>query len=64
MKQVKVDFAKLLKGYKPGWVGISRDHTKVLVWGKTLKEAAKKANKFGEEVYYFPSGRTYDNFVG
>lgn len=64
MKQPRIDFVKLLKGYKPGWVGISSDHKVVLVWGKTLKEAAKKAKDLKKEVYFFPSGRTYDNFVG
>lgn len=62
MKQI--NFVKLLKGYKPGWVGISSDHKKVLVWGKTLHETAKKAKALKEKVYFFPSGRTYDNFVG
>jgi len=64
MKQGKIDFVKLLKGYKSGWVGISPDFKQVLVWGKTLDEATQKAEKFKEKIYYFPSGESYSNFVG
>ena len=64
MKQVKINLVKLLKGYKRGWVGISTDFKKVLVWGKTLNEATKKAKTNKEKLYYFPSGESYSNFVG
>lgn len=60
-----VNFAKLFKNYKEsGWAGISDNHTKVVVWGKTLKEARKKAEKLNKEIYFFPTGRVYDNFIG
>lgn len=64
MRQSKINFIKLLKGYKDGWVGISSDFNKVLVWGKTLDEATQKAKTTKEKVYYFPAGETYSNFVG
>ncbi|MEK7534499.1 MAG: hypothetical protein AAB600_04125 [Patescibacteria group bacterium] len=64
MKQIKINFVKLLKGYKPGWVGISSDFKKVLVWGKTLEEATQKVKKIKERIYYFPAGESYSNFVG
>lgn len=64
MKQKKIDFVHLLKGYKSGWVGISSDFKKVVVWGKTLTDATKKAQKIREKIYYFPSGQSYSNFVG
>jgi len=64
MKQVKINIVKLLKGQKPGWVGISPDFKKILVWGKTLDEATQKAEKFKEKIYYFPAGESYSNFVG
>ena len=64
MKQIKIDFIKLLKGYKAGWVGISSDFKKVLVWGKTLDEASQKAKTITEKVYYFPAGESYSNFIG
>ena len=64
MKQIKIDFIKLLKGYKAGWVGISSDFKKVLVWGKTLDEASQKAKTIKEKVYYFPAGESYSNFIG
>lgn len=64
MRQKKIDFVKLLKGYKSGWVGISSDFKKILLWGKTLDEATQKAKKIKERVYYFPSGESYSNFVG
>ena len=64
MKQGKIDLVKLLKGYKSGWVGISSDFKKTLVWGKTLDEATLKATRFKDKVYFFPSGESYSNFVG
>lgn len=64
MKQNKIDFVKLLQGYKSGWVGISSDFKKTLVWGKTLNAATQKAKSIKEKVYYFPSGESYSNFVG
>ncbi|OGH19644.1 MAG: hypothetical protein A2868_04285 [Candidatus Levybacteria bacterium RIFCSPHIGHO2_01_FULL_40_15b] len=63
-KQAKIDFVKLLKGHKDGWVGISSDHTRVLLWGKTLSEARKKAKAIKEKVYFFPAGYSYSNFIG
>lgn len=64
MKQKKINFVKLLKGYGSGWVGISSDFNKVLVWGKTLDEVTKQAENIKEKIYYFPSGESYSNFVG
>ena len=64
MKQSKIDFVKLLKGYKSGWVGISSDFKKVVVWGKTLDEAHKTAKIIKDKVYFFPAGESYGNFVG
>lgn len=63
MRQKKIDFVKLLKGYKSGWVGISSD-PKVLVHGETLKEAKLKAEKKKLDLFFFPAGEKYDNFVG
>ena len=64
MKQSKIDFVKLLKGYKSGWVGISSDHRKVVAWGKTLKQARVKAKKIQDRTYFFPAGESYSNFIG
>lgn len=64
MKQGKIDFVKLLKGYKHGWVGISSDHKKVVVWGKTLSQASEKAKKIQDRIYFFPAGESYSNFIG
>lgn len=64
MKQSKIDFVKLLKGYKNGWVGISSDFKSVMVSGKTLKEAREKAEKTNQKVYFFPAGESYGNFIG
>lgn len=64
MKQMKINLVKLLKGYEYGWVGISSDFKKVLLWGKTLDEATQKAEKIKEKIYYFPAGESYSNFVG
>ena len=62
MKQI--NFKKLLKDYKSGWVGFASDFSKVVVSGKTLKEARKKAESFKERIYYFPAGQSYENFIG
>ena len=64
MKYSNINFVKLLKGYKSGWVGISSDHKKVVVWGKTLKQVREKSKKIQDRIYFFPSGETYSNFVG
>lgn len=54
MKQKKIDFVKLLKGFKSGWVGISTDHKKVLVHGETLKEAKLKAEEKKIRLIFLP----------
>ena len=64
MKQKSVDFRKLLKGYRSGWVALSPDFEKVLFYAKTLPKVTKKAEAHGGKVYYFPTGETYSNFVG
>lgn len=60
----RIDFVKLLKNYKSGWVGISSDFKSVILSGKTLKEAREKAKKIKEKVYFFPAEKSYSNFVG
>ncbi len=64
MKFGKVDFKKLLKGYKKGWVAISADHKKVIYYGKTLESVMSKSKNTKDKLYYFPSGEDYSNFVG
>ena len=64
MRQKKIEFIKLLRDYKSGWVGISPDHKKVLVHGKTLKEARLKAESRKLDLFFFPAGERYDNFIG
>ncbi len=64
MKQTKIDFVKLLKDYKSGWVGISSDFRSVVLSGKTLKEVREKAKKIKEKIYFFPAGKSYSDFVG
>ncbi len=64
MKQIEINLARLLKGYKSGWIGISSDFKSVLVNGKTLKEVKKKAEKTKQKVYFFPAGESYGNFIG
>ena len=56
MKSTQIDFVKLLKGYKSGWVGISSDFKSVVISGKTLKEAKEKAKTKKEKLYFFPAG--------
>jgi len=64
MKQKKIDFENLLKGYKSGWVGISSDFSKVLFSGNSLKEVKEKAKKAEDKIYFFPTGQSYSNFIG
>lgn len=59
MKHKRIDFIKLLKKYRKGWVAISQDFSKVVFYGKTLQEAMKKAANYGKKVYYFPTGEIY-----
>lgn len=60
----KMNFVKLLKNYKSGWVAISEDFSKVVASGKTLKDVRKKAENFKEKLYFFPAGESYSNFIG
>lgn len=64
MNKSKIDFVKLLKGYKSGWVAISSDFKSVVLSGKTLKEAMGKAKKLKEKVYFFPAEKNYSDFIG
>jgi predicted RNase H-like HicB family nuclease len=64
MRKININLVKLLKGYKSGWVGISSDFKSVLVSGKSLTEARKKASKTKEKIYFFPAGESYSNFIG
>lgn len=60
----KINFVKLLKNYKSGWVAISSDYSKIIFSGKTLKEVMKKTKNMEEKLYYFPAGESYSNFIG
>ncbi len=64
MKPTKIDFAKLLKNYKSGWVGISSDFKSVISSGKTLKEVQEKTKETKEKIYFFPADQTYNDFIG
>ena len=64
MKQSKIDFTKLLRGYRDGWVAISSDFKSVVSSGKSLKDVMKKVKNSKEKLYYFPAGESYSNFVG
>ena len=62
--QKKIDFIKLLKGYKSGWVGISSDFSKVVLWGKSLNDVMKKSKNTKEKIYFFPTKESYGDFIG
>ncbi len=64
MKYNKINFVKLLKGYKDGWVAISSDFKSVIFHGKNLKEVMRKAKSSKEKIYYFPAEQSYSNFIG
>lgn len=65
MKQKKIDFIKLLKGHRNGWVGISSDFNKVVASGKSLKEVMKKSTqKTDEKVFFFSVEENYSGFIG
>ncbi|MEK7450666.1 MAG: DUF5678 domain-containing protein [Patescibacteria group bacterium] len=64
MKYPKINFVKLLKDYKDGWVAISSDFKSVVFHGKDLREVMKKTKSSKEKIYYFPAGQSYSNFVG
>ena len=62
--QKKINFVKLLKNYKSGWVAISADFSQVVLSGKTLKDVREKAQQIKEKVYFFPADESYGDFVG
>lgn len=64
MKMKQINLVALLQPYTSGWVAISADFSKVLLWGKTLLELKEKVRDKKEKIYYFPAGESYANFVG
>lgn len=64
MKQRRINFVTLLKGYKNGWVAISNDFKRVIFYGKSLKDVMAKAKNIKEKLYYFPAERSFGDFVG
>ncbi len=62
--QKPINFVKLLKNYRKGWVAISDDFQRVVFSGRTLTSTQKKAKNYKKKLYYFPSGEKYGNFVG
>ncbi len=64
MKPTKIDFTKLLKNYKSGWVGISSDFKSVVISGKTLHEVREKTKNKKGKIYFFPAGQKYSDFIG
>lgn len=64
MTKKPINFAKLLRGYKAGWVAISSDFRSVLFAGNSLKTLKKRSEKLGKKVYFFPAGKSYSNFIG
>ncbi|OGG12037.1 hypothetical protein A2Z00_03350 [Candidatus Gottesmanbacteria bacterium RBG_13_45_10] len=60
----KINFVKLLKNYRKGWVAISADFKRVVFSGKTLASTRKKAKDYKDKLYYFPSGEKYSDFFG
>lgn len=59
------NLAKLLKGHVSGWVSISKDYTKVIASGKTLKILVQKLNKIGNpEGYLMKAAKDYSNYIG
>ncbi len=63
-KQNRIEFTKLLRGYKSGWVAISATFDKVVVWGETLKDVMQKTKDKGQKVFYFPVEKSYSDFIG
>ena len=64
MTHKKIDFTKLLKDYKSGWVGLSSDYKKVVVHGENLADAREKARTISDKIYFFPAGEVYSNYIG
>lgn len=64
MTKKPMNFAKLLRAYKAGWVAISSDFRSVLFAGRNLKTVKERAQKIGEKVYFFPAGKSYSNLIG
>ncbi len=67
MVSKSINFKKLLKGYDKGWVAISSDFKSVIEFSTTLEDLRKKISKKNidqKDIYYFPSGESYTNYVG
>lgn len=60
-----IDLANVLKGYKTGWVSISKDNKKVISSARSLKALLAKLQKLGNpDGYIMKAARDYNNYVG
>ena len=59
-----INFRKLVRNYKNGWIAISKKFDRVIYHGKTLKETVNKTKNTKERVYYFPVEKNYSHLVG
>ncbi|MBI4028751.1 MAG: hypothetical protein HY376_00060 [Candidatus Blackburnbacteria bacterium] len=60
-----IDLTKILKGYTSGWVALSADYKKVIVWASSLKVLNRKLEKMGNpRVVLLPGMRSYGPLIG
>jgi hypothetical protein len=59
------NLSKILKSYTSGWVSISKDYSRVIASGKTLKTLIQKLNKMGNpEGYLMKAAKDYSSYIG
>lgn len=60
-----INLSKILKDYTFGWVSISKDYTKVIASGKSLKILLKKLERMGNpDGYLMKAAKDYSAYVG
>lgn len=59
------NLAQLLKKYTSGWVSISKDYSRVIVTGRTLKTLLQKLEKMGNPGgYLMKAAKNYSGYIG
>ena len=64
MKRKVINTMKLLKKYKKGWVALSNDYKRVVVYSETFAGIAEAVEKKKEkDLFLLPVAKHYSGFI-
>lgn len=59
------NLAKILQKYKSGWVSVTKDHNRMIAWGKNLNSLLQKIEKKGNpDGVIMKAAKDYSSYVG